>query len=322
MKNKFIITIITSISLLLIGCTSQTSIKATNSEAMPDYTKENMRYYYNVFENINNFYESFKSVGNSIDTNDENLTSLYMDNIKYYSVKLKEIKVPYTFKQSHTYLIDAIDQYNNGLIKLIKSYNISNYDDYKSADKELMNASDNINVYMNEIKDSTSEFSSFLDYITQINYYFKIITIYDYNNKFTEEENKVLFTLERSICNYTHINELIIKNTLNGSNNKNNIKQLNNIINDLTLLNCKNKDLNIYKENTIKNLKSYTQFILSFENKNNKDIITKDYLLSLNTELQTFSYLVYDNLENLSNFYSSYNIDLGFKNTKEQLLNK
>lgn len=278
-----------------------------------------MKYYNEVFLNVNKFYEKFQAIGNSIDANDFELTSEYMTQLENICSTIKKIEVPEHFISSHSYLEDSIDKYIEGLKKLINSYDLASYDKYKDADNTLLSAGESMQIYLQYINEFTSDFASFLDILTQIDYYFKTITIYDYNEKFTEDENKFLYTLERNICNFTKYRELLINDVLNNKNISENNENLQKIINNIKELKIENENLNIYKENTIKYLESYKNYIMNYVDNVRKNEFNPTLLTGLNLELQTFGLQVYDNLEYLSNFYASYDIDLGFQNSETQL---
>jgi hypothetical protein len=319
MKNKkSLLILLFLLSFMLVACSNTNneikddSNTEISTEEKREVVKEDITYYYNAYLNIENFYKGFYNINDAIEDNDKDIYNMYITYLLNCQKNIKEMKVPSKYNNYHTYLVDGVDKYIDGITKLNESYKNNDVELYLESDSILSDAKSHFNAYLNYMYVDFESMGTFMSSALQNEYYMSLIEFYTYDKTFSVSENKTLFELERTILNFTALKKDLLLKVCNNENYKKELKSFENNLETFKNIEVSDSYLKNYKEALVPELETYVRLVKEFCN----ILDTKydsDKIISLSKEADNINYNLYMSLKDVSDFYKTYNIDIGFE---------
>ena len=283
-----------------------------------DFTK--LAYYYNSYVYINGFYKGFYFVSDAIEDCDEDLFNIYMSLMKDYRDKIFEQEVPSYYEEAHQFLMASMDTYVSGIEDLYKAHLDSNYELYVSSSDDLFMAEDYLDTFLSLIEEDVFDVSTLLKSFLQNEYYFDLVDVYDYDELFTDNENNILFTIEREIKSLASLKDDLILAALNKESTIEKRKELEEVITSIEDLNIEDENLLKYREAILPLIRKYVDLIFNFVDDLESNTYNKENISKYKEESDNLNYQIYVSFQGMSDFYLSYDIDVGFEAALEQTL--
>ena len=276
-----------------------------------------LSYYYDVYSNLEEFYEGFYLISDSIEQNDVIAYNLYYGLMEKARDKAIEIKVPEEYKEAHSHYLKGLNLYLEGTQKMFDGNTSFDIEDSNKSDELLTDASYEIGVYSDIISQNFENEYNLIASFVQSEYYFSTINVYAYNSNFTENENSVLFTMERAMVKIPELRNNLIGNAIRKESIANDKKALEEIKNTLENLAIEDENLSKYRDDILVQYNLYLEnlykVIEEFESKD----VNEDVIKECASSLKDSSYDIFLATQGLSDFYSEKGYDIGFESAKE-----
>lgn len=327
MKKKIAIILICLFLLsILNGCNNKvnnntstnSSQSSTSIESSSEISSEDMAYYFKAYTYIQEFYKGFYYISDSIEDVDKNLFDVYLTMMNDAKESINTMNVPSKYLDAHDYLKKAIDEYISATNDLYYSYNECSLDKYLESTYSLENASSTLEAYVTLVSNDFNDISVLFSSLLQNEYYMNYISIYSYQENFTEDENKSLFELERYIKKFANLKDDLLFAVCQKDNVSTYKKAFNKNLENIKNVSISNQNILNYRNEIVKYIEKYCEIVNILSENLEKDY-DKKVIKNLIEESENLNYYIYLSLSHISEFYKSYNIDIGFDNSIENI---
>ena len=290
-----------------------------NIEIKTNESASSVQYFYNCYNCLGNFYKSFYLISDSIEELD-----IYSFDI-YFNAMLKEYNnainfvVPTNNKDMHKSYLTAMDKYLIGTKALYDATSNGSLKEYKEAEELLGNALESLNTYSEFVANNFDELSDVFASLVQNEYYFTTITFYSEEESFSDHENEVLFFLSSRMANIPNLRNELLQAAVDNDGLTNAKENIEDSRKDLENLTIKDENIAKYRDDILVLYDIYIENLFNLADDLKENNIDKDKFTKYAENFGALDFDIYEAMQGISDFYETYNIDIFFNDTLQNI---
>ena len=297
--------------------TSEESIDTSDINVNIDDKVGDLSYYYAVYTSLDEFYEGFYLINDSMDDMDSIEFNAYREIMNNAYTEVKDMKVPSKYSEAHTYLISSFGKYIQGVDDSFEAILDGDYESYNTANDLIVEASNELSLYSSEIEDDFSSAYNLVNALVQNEYYFNTIEVFAQNSDFTDNENESLWILEKAFCGLPNLRKALLDAAIGGESTEKAKQEFEDLQNTIENLDIENDNIATFRDEELKEFELYKDYLFEvadlIESNEHDDDTVNDYA----NKLFGLNYDIFVAMQGVSDFYAEYDYDIGFESALE-----
>ncbi len=284
-------------------------------EAIPleNLTAKEYAFYTVVNIYAEQFEKDYALVGHAIDNYNINDYNYYLNRLQFDIDSLNSLDAPESMEVAKEQLVKSFVKFRESVVYLQDAYQKVDYGKFEG----FLSAASIANAGMTDFLEISNNMTDFVEYYSALKetaYYGTNFNLYVRNDKFSAEENIALFTIDRTMNQFSATVDDAIISHYNKTGVSNDLVVLEDEITTLKKLDIENENLNTYRNEVVECLTSFYTYLNEFFTGLETDSVEELY--SKTSEIRKNARRLYDSMTYMKAFYEEKGLTLEYESSQ------